>query len=167
MSKNLRINGVIYSNVPSITVPLSDTNGNAEFFDTTDDTAAAEHILQGRTAHSSDGEVVGTMVNKGSTDIAITTLQPIEIGEGYYDGTGVAYIDDSLASDIKSENIRSGVSLFGVSGDVNVVNTSDGTVSSEELLNGEVAYSGGQRIVGSLVVPRISQDETTYVLTIS
>lgn len=61
MAKNVIINGVAYSSVPEVDIPLSSGSGTAKFYDFSEDTAAAEHILSGKTAHGSGGPVTGSM----------------------------------------------------------------------------------------------------------
>lgn len=57
--KNVLINGVTYSNVPYLRIPLSGDNGYATFFDTTDATAGAAHILAGYSGYGPSGKIDG------------------------------------------------------------------------------------------------------------
>lgn len=61
MAKNIQINGVTYSAVPSIRVPLSGASGNATFFDTSDANLSANDLLAGQTAYGASGKVTGTL----------------------------------------------------------------------------------------------------------
>ena len=56
------------------------------------------------------------MPNRGAADITISTLAGTSIQNGYYDGSGTAAIDSTSASNLISTNIRSGVSILGVTG---------------------------------------------------
>lgn len=58
---NVQINGVTYSDVPSVSIPLSGGGGNASFFDTTTATATAGDIANGKVAFNGNGAVTGTM----------------------------------------------------------------------------------------------------------
>lgn len=61
MAKNVKINGVVYSNVPEVDIPLADGTGAAKFFDSSDATATAADIAAGKTAYGASGSIVGTM----------------------------------------------------------------------------------------------------------
>ena len=65
MSKSVKINGATYENVPKVSIPLAQGEGNADFYDTSEDTAAAVNILTGKTAHSAKGPDTGYMTNNG------------------------------------------------------------------------------------------------------
>lgn len=59
MAKNVVINGASYNSVPSVQIPLSGGGGNAIFYETSDATASASHILSGYTAYNANGKVNG------------------------------------------------------------------------------------------------------------
>lgn len=61
MAQSVLINGVTYSAVPSVQIPLSNGNGNATFYDTSAATVAADYLLNGYTAYGSSGLVTGTL----------------------------------------------------------------------------------------------------------
>lgn len=55
--------------------------------DSTDATAAVAEILAGKTAYARGQKLTGTMPNKGSTNLDITTAdQEVSIPQGYHDG---------------------------------------------------------------------------------
>lgn len=58
---NVRINGVTYSDVPSINVPNAQGNDNATFFDTATSTATASDIVVGKVAFNANGAVTGAL----------------------------------------------------------------------------------------------------------
>jgi hypothetical protein len=58
---NVRINGVTYSDVPSVSIPDSSGEGNATFFDTATATATASDIASGKVAFNSNGAVTGSL----------------------------------------------------------------------------------------------------------
>lgn len=60
MAKNVKINNVTYSGVPSVEIPLADGSGNATFFDTSSANAGPAHVLAGYKAFNANGEVEGT-----------------------------------------------------------------------------------------------------------
>lgn len=49
-----------------------------------------------------------------------------------------------------SKNIKSGETIFGVNGDINVLDTSNATATAEDISKGKVAYANGEKIVGTL-----------------
>ena len=74
--KTVTINGVSYSNVPSVTIPLSGGNGNATFFETSDATIDASKVLNGYKAYGPSGLITGTatqpQVSQDSTTKVLT-----------------------------------------------------------------------------------------------
>ena len=61
MAQNVKINGVTYSNVPSVQIPLDAGGGNATFFDTATATATANDIVSGKVAFNGNGSVTGQL----------------------------------------------------------------------------------------------------------
>lgn len=167
MAQSIVINGVVYNAVPQVEIPKSGTSGNAVFYDTSTDTATSGDILTSKTAHTSSGAVTGGMTNNGAVNGTISTKTgEYSIGVGYHNGSGKVAIATAEQNKIISSNIKSGVTILGVSGSSSVVDTSDGNASSGEILSGKYAYVNGSKITGTLVTPLISQNSTTKVLTI-
>ncbi|NJO16877.1 MAG: DUF1566 domain-containing protein [Thioploca sp.] len=105
----------------------------------------ASEVLAGKTFSTSQGvNLVGTMVNQEAKDYTPSAKeQPIVAG--YYNGSGVVKGDVNLVS----SNIKAGVKIFGVSGDVNVVDTSSGDATTSEILSGKKAWVAGKEVVGT------------------
>lgn len=115
MAQNVIINGVTYSNVPSVNIPKSG-GGTASFYDTTDATAAGGDILTGKTAYNSSGSVSGSMANNGGTGGSISTKAgTVTIPAGYTTG-GTVSISSTEQAKVIASNIKSGVTLLGVAG---------------------------------------------------
>ena len=60
MAKNVLINGTAYPAVPYVQIPLSGASGNAIFYETSDATGQAAHVLSGYTMYGASGKVNGT-----------------------------------------------------------------------------------------------------------
>lgn len=164
--KNVIINGITYSDVPQVSIPLAQGGGNATFYDTTDATASASDILAGKTAYAG-GTVTGSMVNNGRQTGTITTKAgTVTIAQGYHNGSGSVGISSTEQNKIIATNIKAGVSILGVSGDSNVVNTSDADAVAGNILTGKKAYVRGSLITGTMSAVTVTQDSTTKVLTI-
>jgi len=69
------------------------------------------------------------------------------IPDGFYTGSKTATAQDA---DLAAGNIRAGASIFGVSGDPNVVNTASGDAAAENILSGRVAWVDGIELTGSM-----------------
>lgn len=86
---------------------------------TGDATAMADEILSGETAYRNGAKVTGTMPNIGAQAIAITDKDtPVKIDKGYHDGSGSAGIDETEKAKLIPENIRQGVTILGVEGEM-------------------------------------------------
>lgn len=169
MAKNVIINNVQYSNVPSVKIPLAGTSGDATFYDTSTATATQGDILTGTSAFLSSGSVNGSMANNGSTSGSISAVAgTVSIPAGYTSG-GTVQISSTEQAKIISTNIKSGVTILGVSGNSMIKDTtisSDGA-STSTILTGKKAYVNGSLVTGEMAVPTVSQDATTKVLSIS
>ena len=168
MAKNVLINGVTYSDVPQVEIPLSSGSGNAVFYDSSDADAGQGDVLSGKTYYK-DGKKTGSMPNNGATGGTISTKAgTVSIPAGYTSG-GSASIDSTEQAKIIADNIKSGVTILGVSGNSNVVDTeiSSGAATASHILSGYSAYVNGAKVDGSATFPTISQDSSTKVLSIS
>ena len=105
--------------------------------DTTDATATAEDILVDKTAYVSGQKITGTIAFAPAKTITPGTSSQIAVSSGYYTGGNITVAGDS---NLVADNIKKGISIFGVNGNY------EG--------NGEVDYS----VEDSLV----TKDFTTY-----
>jgi hypothetical protein len=93
------------------------------------------------------------MQNNGAITITPAAISKT-IPQGYHNGLGTVATDSNLVS----ANIKAGKTIFGVGGKSSVVETSDGTATSEQMLSGLTAYVNGSKITGNIV----SKSATNY-----
>ena len=92
--------------------------------DSTDATVTAAEILKGKTGYARGSKVTGTMLNHGAVTGSISGKDDsYVVPVGYHDGSGVVKIDDTEKANLVPSNIRSGVSVLGVEG--NMTGTED------------------------------------------
>jgi hypothetical protein len=103
-----------------------------------DDITSAD-VLSGKIAWISGATTTGTMANNGSFSLTASSTDQ-SVTAGYYSG-GTLLGDTDLATG----NIKSGVTIFGVSGDSNVVDTSSGDATAANIATGTIAYVGRDR----------------------
>ena len=164
MAQNVVINGVTYSNVPQVEIPKSGS-GTAVFYDIADSTAAAGDVLASKYFYTSSGvKTQGTIATKTASDLSASVLT-VTVPAGYYASQVTKACSDA---NLVTGNIKSGVTIFGVSGATNVVDTTIASSGAGQgnIANGYKAYVNGSLVTGNMTVPTVSQDSTTKVLTI-
>ncbi len=77
MAQNVKINGVTYSNVPSVSIPLDAGGGNATFFDTSAANATAADIVSGKVGYNANGAVTGTLTQVSVSQNGTTKILTI------------------------------------------------------------------------------------------
>ncbi len=106
--------------------------------------ASAGEVLQGKTfwAVTSNGwgPRTGTLATQTVSDATVS--QPA----GIYSVFNLSAVDTDLAAG----NIKSGATIFGVSGKSTVVDTAGGTAAAGDVLSGKTAYVNGNRVTGSV-----------------
>ena len=92
--------------------------GTCEYDANTQDATATEaEILVNKTAYNKGVKVTGTMKNNGAVAGKITTkAQKYIIPQGYHDGSGTVEIDATEQAKLIADNIREGVTIFGIEG---------------------------------------------------
>lgn len=117
---------------------------------TPDVDVTADKMLDGTVACGQSGKVIGTISKKASATITPGTAdQTISSGQ-YLSGSQTIKGDKNLVA----ENIKSGVSIFGVTGTLETggtgTDTSDATASASDILSGKTAYVNGEKVTGTI-----------------
>lgn len=124
--------------------------------------ATSADLLSGKTATVDGGQITGSMESKlwgtmaNNTQVwsdngNIKLAYRIPLGAYLDNGNGdktnceVNAIENSLISD----NIKSGKTIFGVSGKNSVVDTADATATADKILSGYSAYVNGSKVNGN------------------
>lgn len=146
MAKNVIINGVVYQNVPQVSIPLSGTTGTADFFDTTIDSggATAAEMLNGAKGYVNGELVTGNIPSKAAASYNPSTSDQTINGTQYLSGA-------QTIKAVTVSNLSSAVVANGVTVKVGCVDDDDCVTS----------------VTGSLSAAVISQDGTTKILSIS
>ena len=169
---------MVSSNIKS-GVTIFGVSGTESVVETSDATATAANILEETTAYV-DGELVeGSMVNNGAVTHSLGINGSYTIPAGYHSGAGKVtqsittkaaatytpgttnqtissglYLSGAQTikgdSNLVSGNIKAGVSIFGVEGNANVVDTSAGTATAAQILYNAVAYVDGVKLTGTM-----------------
>jgi hypothetical protein len=129
--------------------------GKSSVVDTADGDATSGSILQAYAGYANGVKYNGNVYRHGFTALGnpvkiitpSTTTQAIT--QGYYGGTtSHGYVEGDL--DLISANIKAGANIFGVQGNINVVDTSAGDAVAADILSGKKAYVDGALVTGSM-----------------
>lgn len=95
-------------------------NGGCTFdADTQDATATDAEILSGKTAYNKGNKITGSMPNRGAVSGEISTKAGMyAVPQGYHDGSGKVQISADEQAKLIPGNIRDGVVILGVEGNM-------------------------------------------------
>lgn len=100
--------------------------------DTQDATVNVAEILKGKTAYARGAKLEGTMTNNGAVSGVISTKDGVyNVPQGFHDGSGKVQIDENEKAKLIPENIRSGINILGVTGEMS--GTEDVVAQSKEV----------------------------------
>lgn len=103
--------------------------------------AVATEILATKTAYVDGAKVTGSMTNNGANNVEVTTLPGTSIPVGYYNGSGFAVLSAAEAAKVVDTNIKSGVTILGVTGTLSGSSVLTGDAVVAEVLAGKTFYS--------------------------
>lgn len=98
MAKNVQINGVDYSNVASVKLPMTaDLETFAYFYDTDSGDAAAGDMRSGKKAWVDGVEVTGNVAEKSGADLTVSG-KTVTVPAGIYDSQASKSVADGSAT---------------------------------------------------------------------
>ena len=139
-------------------------NGSCEYdANTQDATATDAEILSGEIAYVRGAKITGKMKNNGAVSGKISTKTgKYTVPQGYHDGSGGVQIDSSEQAKLIPSNIRQGVTILGVTGEMSTTegeNRQEKTVtpSTEDQI---VVPDSGFTCLTSVTVKAIPYEES-------
>ncbi len=141
-----------------------------------DGDATAPDILEGKTATVSSGVITGTMPNNPlKTPIVSIPYVGVDAGASDYGTIYVfipkgAYLESASGknsesaviipnTNIKSENLKSGITFGNITGKSTVVDTADADAVAGDVRDGKTAYVNSQKVTGSCPVQATAAQE--------
>ncbi|MEK7609687.1 MAG: DUF1566 domain-containing protein [Patescibacteria group bacterium] len=121
--------------------------------------AVAGDLLSGKKSWVDGVEITGS-VSAGSNVTGSNGTLAMTIPDGLYSGSKTATANDT---NLVTGNIKSGITLFGVAGNSNVVDTTSGTAVAGDLANNKIAFSAGSQITGTMFTNMKNQTKDDYV----
>lgn len=122
-------------------------------------TATVAEVLATKTFAKNGSILTGEMPNRGAILATISNLTPYTVAQGYHDGSGTVAVD---TTNITAGNIKSGVSILGVTGTYTgeAITTQTKTVNpstSQQVITADSGYD----YLSQVTVNAISYVETT------
>lgn len=158
MAKNVVIRDVVYQSVPSVTIPLSEGGGEAEFIDTSDATLDdASKLPLGATAYANGVKYTGTAAENDSTDLTVSGAT-VTVPAGYYSEQASKSVASGSASPAASisatgATVSTGTNTLTLSKSVsNTPQVTAGYVSSGTAGNSSVSLTASITTKGAATI---------------
>ena len=100
-------------------------------------------MLSGKIAWINGATTTGAMANNGAFALTASSSDQ-SVTAGYYSGGTLAG-----DADLASTSIKSGITIFGVAGNSNVVDTSSGDATAANIATGTIAWVDGTALTGT------------------
>ena len=149
------------------------TGTNTYDSDTTDATAAVAEVLATKTFYARGSKLTGTMPNRGSVTGTISAkAQEYTIQQGYHDGSGKVSISSTEQAKIIATNIRQGITILGVEGemtgteDVNAQSRTVTPLTTSQTITPETGYNYLSQVVVS-AIPYVETDNSAGGITVT
>lgn len=155
--------------------------GTLKELDTSDATAKAGDLLDSKTAYVNGNKITGTIVSKEAQTYTPSSSEQI-INAGQYlagaqtisavpteeksatpsvsgqevvptAGKFLSKVTVSGDANLVADNIKSGVSIFGVQGTLTSLDTSDANATAGDIATGKTAYVNGVKLTGTHTCP--------------
>lgn len=145
-------------------VTLFEVAGDVSVVDTSSGDAMVTDLLEGVVAWVDGAAITGTIPNRGAGPIIVPATTEQIVSEGFY-STPITVTGDS---NLVAGNVLNGVTLFGVTGDESVVDTSSGDAAASDLISGMVAWADGVALTGTIpargIGPTIMPTTTNHIV---
>lgn len=160
MAQKIIINDVTYEGVQKLTIPKADSPGqSAVFVDTSDGTATATDAIKGTVFYVDGVRIVGDMPESaGSAETIDTKDEVVTIAAGQYTSASTVQLSTAAKNALTSGNLKSGVTILGVTGKPSVVDTelSTGGATASDIAKDKKAYINGEVVTGTHTDPKFS-----------
>lgn len=158
MAQNVVIRSTVYSDVPSVEIPLSGGGGNAVFVDTSDATLNdAGYLPLGVTAYSDGTKYTGTAAENDSSDLTVSGAT-VTAPAGYYSSSASASVASGSATPASS---LSGTSA-SVSTGTNTLTLSKTISNTPQVTSGYISSGSAGNTAVTLTASVTTKGATTY-----